>query len=75
MKKHYNYIRFAENGEMQNVKKTIGERKISESTTVVVMKDRIGDPSGAAARSKKQEACDPHAGRERWSQAGCHNNN
>ena len=61
---------------MQNVDKTIGESNISKSTTVVVVvKSPFGDPSGAAARSKKQEKCDPHARWERWSQAGCHNNN
>ena len=75
IRKANNYKNFMENEEMQNVKKTIGESKIPESTTDVVVKDRIGDPSGAAARSKKQEKCDPHARRERWSQAGCHNNN
>ena len=63
-----------ENEEMQNVKKTIGEGKIPESTTDVVVQDRICDSSGAAARSKNQKTCDPHARRERWSQAGCHNN-
>ena len=75
IRKSNNCIGFLENEEMQNVKKTIGESKIPESTTDVVVKNRIGDSSGAAARSKKQEKCDPHARRERWSQAGCHNNN
>ena len=70
-----NFIGFLENEEMQNVKKTIGESKIPESTTDVVVKDRIGDSSGAAARSKKQEKCDPHARRERWTQAVGNNNN
>ena len=42
-----------ENEEMQNVKKTIGESKIPESTTDVVVKDRIDDQSAAAARSNK----------------------
>ena len=52
-RKSNNYARFLENEEMQNVKKTIGESKISESTTVVVVKSRIGDPPGSAARGKK----------------------
>ena len=62
------FIGFLENEEMQNVKKTIDESKIPESTTDVVVKNPIGDPSAAAARSKKQEKCDPHSTRERWSQ-------
>ena len=34
--KPHNYTRFAENEEMQNVEKTIGESMISKRSTVVV---------------------------------------
>ena len=64
------FLLFFENEEIQNVKKTIGESKISERGTNVVVKDRIGDPPGSAARSKKQEKCDPHARRERLAHSG-----
>ena len=60
---------------MQNVKKTIGESKISESTTGVVVKNLFFDSRRSAARSNKQETCDPHARRERRTQAGWNNNN
>ena len=59
-----------ENEEIHNVKKTIGESKISESTTGVVVKGRFFDSRRFAARSNKQDKCDPHARRERRTQAG-----
>ena len=66
---------FFENEEMQNVKKTIGESKISESTPGVVVKHPCFSSRRSAARSKKQDKCDPHARRERRTQAGGNNNN
>ena len=66
---------FFENEEMQNVKKTISESTIFGSTTVVVVKNPIGRSRRSAAKSKKQEKCDPHARRERWAQSGGNNNN
>ena len=65
----------SENEEIQNVKKPIGESKISEREANVVAKDRIGAPPGSAAMSKKQETCDPHARRERWAHCVWDNNN
>ena len=55
MKKYNNFIKFIENEEMQNVKKTSGESTISESTTVVVVvvNDPFGDSRRSAARGKK----------------------
>ena len=67
-------LSFFENEEIQNVKKTIGESKISERETNVVVKDPFGAPPGSAARSKKQEKCDPHARRERLAHSGWDNN-
>ena len=75
MKKCNNFIKFIENEEMQNVKKTIGESTISESTPVVVVKTPFFDSRRSAARGNKQEKCDPHARRERRTQAGGNNNN
>ena len=75
MKTCNNFIKFRENKEMQNVKKTIGESTISESTTDVVVKVPFCKSRRSAARSKKQEKCDPHARRERRTQAGGNNNN
>ena len=48
-------IGFLENEEMQNVKKTIGESSISESTTVVVVKALSRAPAvcGREAKNKK----------------------
>ena len=48
-------IGFLENEEMQNVKKTIGESTISESTTVVVVKalSRGAAACGREAKNKK----------------------
>ena len=48
-------IGFLENEEMQNVKKTIGESSISESTTVVVVKALSRGPAvcGREAKNKK----------------------
>ena len=70
----YFYVLF-ENEEIQNVKKTIGEGNIFESTTVVVVKNQFVDSRRSAARGNKQEKCDPHDRRERRTQAGGNNNN
>ena len=69
------FIFLFENEEIQNVKKTIGESNISESTTVVVVKVKFFRSRRSVARSKTQEKCDPHARRERQTQAGGNNNN
>ena len=74
MKKCHIFI-FFKNYKIQNVKKTIGESKISESTTVVVVKNQFFDSRRSQARSNKQDKCDPHARRERRTQAGGNNNN
>ena len=75
MKKCNNVIKFIENQEMQKFKKTIGESTISESTPVVVVKAPFFRSRRSAARGKQQETCDPHARRERRTQAGGNNNN
>ena len=75
IKKVWFLLIFIRKHENQNVIKTIGGSMIFESYTVVVVNNRIGDRRRLRTRSKKQENCDPHARRERWSQAGCHNNN
>ena len=75
MKKCNVFFIIFENEEIQNVKKTIGESKISERETNVVVKQRIGAPPGSAARSKKQYKCDPHARRERLAHSVLDNNN
>ena len=55
MKKCNKFIKFLENKEMQNVKKTIGESNIYESTTVVVVKpvSRADAVCGREAKNKK----------------------
>ena len=74
-KKCNHFIKFFEADEIQNVKKIIGESNISESTTVVVVKDLFSRSRRSAARDKTQETCDPHARRARRTQAGGNNNN
>ena len=59
---------------MQHVKKTIGENNIPESTTVVVVKALPRSTAVCEREAKQKEKCDPHARRERWTQAVGNNN-
>ena len=57
-----NYIRSLENGEMQNVKKTIGESNISERSTVVVGKARLASQASPQPGTKNDKNVIPTLG-------------
>ena len=70
IRKAENYKKFLENEEMQNVKKTIGESTISESTTVVVVKPVSGCTAVCGREAKNKKNVIPtlggNDGRRRW---------
>ena len=74
MKKCNNFIKFLENEEMQNVKKTTGGSMIYEDTTLQQQKTTVCGPWFFGRQTKNEEIAFPRP-KEVWHARATSNNN